>query len=81
MSKLSVGQKVTVNIPNKELAELKSIHVLDEKQDVVGQILYVHEDGSVNVICYDHVGTAVALNNIPSSKPKEENQIYVSASK
>lgn len=81
MSKLSVGQKVTVNIPNKESAELKSIHLLDDKQDVYGQVLYVHEDGNVNVLCYDHVGTAVPLNNIPSSKPKEDGQIYVSASK
>lgn len=79
MSKLTAGQKVTVHIPDAESARSKALHVIDDKQDVFGEVVYVHESGNVNVVAVDHVGTSVPLLDIPTTKDKDG--IYVSASK
>jgi len=80
MSKLTLGQRVTLNF-TPELAAANAIHILDEKQPLLAEVIYIHEDGNVNVVLFDHVGTLVPLLNVQTSKPKEEDVFYVSAHK
>lgn len=79
MSKLTVGQRVTVHFPDIESARSKSLHVIDEKQAISGEVVFVNESGNVNVLVLDHVGTSVPLLDIPTTK--EKDGIYVSAHK
>ena len=81
MSKLAVGQKVTLHVPSTEIAQNHSIHLLDESQPVVAEIVFINQDSTVNVIAFDHVGSVVALKNVEASKPKDESVLYVSALK
>lgn len=81
MSKLNVGQKVFLRVPSAEKARERSLHILDEKQELSAEVVYVHKNGNVNVVAYDQVGTQVALLDIESSKPKGDDELYVSAQK
>lgn len=79
MSKLTVGQKISVHIPSIEKAQERSLYVFDIKQDLTGEVVYVHDDGNVNAVVYDQVGTQVPMLDLPTTK--EKDGIYVSASK
>lgn len=79
MSKLTVGQRVTVHFPDAHAARGKALHVIDEKQLISGEVVFVHESGNVNVLALDHVGTSVPLLDV--STTKEKDGIYVSAHK
>lgn len=81
MSKLVIGQKVLVHFPNSEAAQSKAIHLIDENQTVHGEVVYVHESGNVNVVTLDHVGSVIPLLDVQTTKPKDEDVIYVSAVK
>ena len=79
MSKLTAGQKVMVHFPYEDAAQSRAIHVIDDKQEIFGEVVYVHESGNVNVVVKDQVGTSIPLLDIPTTKEKEG--IYVSANK
>jgi len=81
MSNLKVGSKVVLHIQDKEHAATKAIHVIDEKQPLSAEVVYVHESGNVNVIVLDQVGTLVPLLDVQTTKPKEDNVFYVAAVK
>jgi hypothetical protein len=81
MSKLTVGQKATLHVSSAEHAATKSIHMLDEDTQILGEVVYVNEDGTVNIVVHDHVGTSVPLKDIQTTKPKDDNVFYVSAVK
>lgn len=81
MSKLSSGQKVQIHLPTLDHARANSVTVLSDKQPLLGEVVYAHEDGTVNVIAYDHVGAPKSFQNLPSKKSESGNEIYVSAIK
>lgn len=79
MSKLQVGQRVTVSFSDTDAASGHSVHMIDKDTPVYGEVVYVHESGNVNVVVRDHSGSTIALTDIPDNK--KGNDIYATAVK
>lgn len=74
---LSVWDKVKLICKDSDQAQERSLHLIDDKQPIMGEVVFVHESGNVNVSALDHSGSRIALTYIPVGE-KKDGSIYVS---
>jgi hypothetical protein len=65
--KATIGRKVWVWVEN-----MISYNIEDNTQAVDGTVVYVHEDDTVNVLAFDHLGQQIFFENLEVHDPNED---------
>lgn len=50
---------------------------LDSKQPYDGSIVFVHDNGTINVAFFDHMGQAGFAGNVPIYNPQQETDSHM----
>lgn len=65
---LKVGDKVNVFATSMEFAYTTLAHVLNLDEGISCEVVGLNEDGSANVVGWDHVGQQVNLKSVKEKK-------------